>query len=106
MKASELKKYLTKLQSHKEVGDKWLDTVPREIQAVYFDNPYVDNLYSMFDVTMQLAFGKLYEDVRWFLYDWSAKNGRITMNDGTEYNIKSTDDYIDYLIAEHLVEND
>lgn len=104
MKAKILKDFILSIRENTIKGDSWLDSIPSEIQFSYFDNPYVMSIERNLMLTMQLALGELYEDVSWFLYEWNPNHGKITMRDGTEYNILGLDDYLQYLITEGLVD--
>lgn len=106
IKASELKTFLSKYRQDMERGDKWIYALPIDISAAFFDNKYIDSLYARESLSMQMLFGDLYEDISWFLYEWKPEHGEITMSDGTKYNIQNLDDYMAYLVSEHLVEND
>lgn len=106
IKASKLKTFLTKYRKEIEYGDKWLDKIPGDVNAAFFDNGYVNSVLSRETLAMEWLFGDLHEEISWFLYEWSLKNGKVVMPDGTKYNIKSLDEYIAYLVNEHLVEDD
>lgn len=94
----QLKKYDAKAEA-------WLDTVPREINSVFFDNPYVDALQHTKDLLLTTLFDKpLRDEVGWFLYEWSEEKDvslrTITYPNGSKYIINTLDDFVDYLVAD------
>lgn len=102
IKSTDLKSLLQYLlKSHKESHD-WIESLPREIQSVFYENTYVNNILLDHDRLLKFAVGDLYEDIQWFLYDW--KPGYEIQVNETKYVIKTLDDYIDYLETNGLIE--
>lgn len=103
MKAAELREFLVEYRKTQTKGQEWLDTVPRDINSAFYDNPFVESFYANNELLMRAAFGELYEDIYWFLEEWHPSIGKITMPDETSYDIQNVDDYILYLITEGMI---
>jgi hypothetical protein len=102
------KRLLTGLLKEKSKGDQWLDSVPGEVNSVFFDNPYVDSLQRSNTLLLQSLFeDTLLQEVEWFLYEWEADKPvefrTITYPDGSAVVIDTVDDFVNYLINEALV---
>ena len=106
IKASSMKAYLSRYKKLMEDGDKWLNKVPSDISAAFFDNDYVNSIENRQDLTMKMLFDDMYEDISWFLYEWNPSRGEVITAKGVKYNIKNLDQYISYLIKEHMIEDD
>lgn len=85
----------------KEEGDKWVKSLPREINTAFFDNPYVDSLESTINLLMKAAFSlDEQDDVEWFMDEWmsSVRSKELCwVIDGNEYHFSGIDDYIEFL---------
>jgi len=115
MNEQKFKELLTTLKDLNKKGDEWLDKVPSEINSVFFDNTYCDNLRRSTDALIHYIFDEtLVQELDWFLYEWSpekSENQRtiwITLNfdpnTNTAYIINDVDDFVRYLKAECEVE--
>jgi hypothetical protein len=99
------KELMLQLKNYEAKADAWLDTVPREINSVFFDNPYVDALHHTKDVLLSALFDKpLRDEVDWFLYEWAEDKDvslrTISYPSGPTYVINTLDDFVNYLLAE------
>jgi len=88
-------KIFRKLYAEQLRRDKWLDNVPSDINDVFFNNEYVDSLYSVNSLLMDEVFDEYAESVSWFLYEW--KPGYEVEVDGKTTKINNIDDYIDWM---------
>ena len=109
MKQTEFKQILSKLKDLDQGGNQWLSSVPREIDAAFFDNPFVDSLNRQNELLLQAVFGELYSEVEWFLYEFDPKAKEslrtITMADtGQKFVITDVDSFVQYLVATHQLE--
>jgi hypothetical protein len=93
----------------KDYGTKqseYLDTIPSDINQVFFDNTYVNLLQQQNDLLIDHLFGEFTEDVSWFLYEFEAGKSpgpHCRLADGTEYTYNTNEDYYEYL--KELYEN-
>jgi hypothetical protein len=109
MERLKFKALMSKLKKYEADADAWLDTVPREVNSVFFDNPYVDALQHTKDTLLDSLFEKpLCDEVDWFLYEWAADKDvalrTITYPNGSKYVINSVDDFVEYLVAEGMLQ--
>lgn len=82
-------------------GDAWLDKIPVEISAAFFDNPYADSLCKTIDLLTREVFTEPeIEDMDWFLVDWFFSQDLAAVLNGNEVAIHSIDDYINLLMNE------
>lgn len=93
---------IIELHNHHLRGSRWLDTVPPEINSVFFDNTYVDSLQQCLEIMMKAHFSdELLQELQWFLYEWDKDHPialrTITFPDNTTYIINNVQDYIEYL---------
>lgn len=105
LKASNTKALLLLMEKENKKIDDWVDTIPSDIDIAFCDNTYVNSLVTINLALIKELFGDLYDDVYWFLYECNERCYEITV-DGKVYNIHSVDDYINYLVSEHLIEDD
>lgn len=108
MERQKFKELMLKLKKYEAAADAWLDTVPREINSVFFDNPYVDALQHTKDILLDSLFEKpLCDEVDWFLYEWAENKDEalrtITYPNGTKYIINNVNDFVEYLVAEGML---
>lgn len=109
MNAVKFKTLVEQLKYSAERGDEWIDRVPREISAAFFDNPYVESLQFKVDLLIKTIFDDaLLHEVEWFLYEWAADKDEslrtITYPEGHKVVINNVADFCDYLIAEGYLE--
>jgi hypothetical protein len=105
MNKNEFKSLIKRLVKEYHLGDTWLDTIPSDINSVFFDNPYVDSLHRTNTLLMQALFDDaLLQEVQWFIHEWRADNDvslrTITFPDGSTCVINDVDDFVDYLVKE------
>lgn len=80
--------------------DEYLATLPQEFQQVVFDNTYANQASHQQDVLLKALFGDLYEDVLWFLYEFTpgkTAGPHVVTQDGTGYIFLTDEDYYTYL---------
>jgi hypothetical protein len=87
---------IVKLQTD---ADAWLDTVPREIKAAFFDNDYVNNLRMMIHLLMDQYFAEHVTSIEWFLYEWKpgSEIGYGDYGDTALTPIHNIDDMINWM---------
>lgn len=94
---------LTTLKQLDKVGSAWLDTVPADINSVFYDNAYVDALQRAKDTALQAVFRSpgANDEISWFLYEWDANKDvslrTITYVDGTTDIINTVQEFAVYL---------
>lgn len=108
MNRNQFKPLLEELQHQYQRGDAWLDTIPGDINQVFFDNTFVDSLQKSNTTLMKALFDKtLLQEVEWFLYEWQADKPKelrtITFPDGSTYVINDLNDFVEYLIKDGLL---
>jgi hypothetical protein len=106
MKSIDLKNLLLKLKESDSAGSTWLGSVPRDINDAFFDNEFVNCMHKHIADLQKVVFGSLYDDIGWFLYEWQPGYTIETSetNQARTYVINNIDDYIEYLLAENLIE--
>lgn len=78
----------------------YLDSLPHEFQELLQDNEYANCMHNQCDLLMQVVFKDYYEDVMWFLYEFTpgkTPGPHIVLLDGTEHTFRTDDDYFKYL---------
>jgi hypothetical protein len=108
MQKQKFKELMCRLKKYDAKADAWLDTVPPEINSVFFDNPYVDALQHTKDLLLETLFEKpLIDEVIWFLYEWAEDKDvslrTITYPDGRKFVINNLDDFVNYLQADGML---
>lgn len=108
MNPNDFRKLMIELRSAQARSDAWLDSVPREVNSVFFDNPHVDTLEQTKTVLLNALFdGALRQEVDWFLYEWGPEKDvtyrTITYPNGSTYTINNVDDFVAYLQADGLL---
>lgn len=101
MNFDQFKKIFTVLYTEHNLRQAWLDKIPTEINAAFFDNDYTNSLSKVNTILLeQLLSDKAFilEDIDYFLYEF-AKGGYIVTADGKEYKFESghnVDDILNY----------
>ncbi len=90
---------LTQLQSFKETGERWLEGVPAEVRAAFFDNPYVEQLHRKNTFLIESLFGAYQEDVLFFL---ESPAPWVVETQKGSYTMQSVQEFAKYLIQEGL----
>lgn len=85
-----------KLWDELQVRNAYFDTIPSDINAVVFDNKYVNSLDVSNALLMEKVFGDDIESVLWFLYEW--KPGDEVGFENQTKKIYSIDGYIDWIV--------
>ena len=85
------------IYKHTKDASNWLDTVPREVNTAFFDNPYIENHLIMVDMLINEVFGEHTPSILWFLYDWEP--GFVVRGSGCETDtvINNIEDYIKFM---------
>lgn len=106
MKATKLKKLLESFLKYQEKSDKWINSIPSEIVSGFFDNPYANSKEFQIELLISFIFDdlNLTDDVMYFLYDGFPKS--IEIIPGEKYEINDVNDFINYVVAEKLIEDD
>jgi len=89
-----------KLKDHETRMNQYLDSIPSDLNSVFFDNAYVNNLAMQRDALIEELFGDMAEDVYWFLYEFEAgktPGPHLQLADGTKYTFVTDESYYEYL---------
>jgi hypothetical protein len=103
MKASQIESLLNKFIILTKEQDKWIDKIPMEINAAFFDNPYVTAKGQQIDLLLDFIFGTWADDVSYFLYEPAPH--KITTSK-KEYVVNKVSEYVDYMVSEGFAEED
>ncbi len=91
-KVSDLKYFYDKTKE----ADEWLDTVPKDINAAFFENTYVGAYYDMVNYSMTKIFEDKLPAADWLIFEW--RKGFSVAFEGKEIEINSPEEYYAYLI--------
>jgi hypothetical protein len=83
-----------------QAQDNYLAKLPREFQELLFENEYANLQDTQRDQLMRTLFAEHYEDVMWFLYEFTAGKStgpHVISQDGTKYTFRNDNDYYTYL---------
>jgi len=89
-----------KLRELDNQGDKYIQTIPSDINSVFFDNIYVNALDMQKNILIESLFGDMAEDVKWFLYEFEpgkSPGPHCITAEGTAYTYQTDEDYYKYL---------
>lgn len=104
MTRTEMIQFLTIFQELNTEGDQWLDRIPLDVKNVFFDNKYINILYSKVNILLHLLFSEeLQAELDWFWYECPHSN-QITVDNKT-YTIQSIEDFVNYLSECQLIDN-
>ena len=103
MSASQTQELLSKIIDMEQKQEKWIESLPREISSVFYDNDYTEGLRTQINTLISFVFGDWSEDVGYFLYE-SAPHVITTQK--AEYTINNLKEYVDYMVAEGFCEDD
>lgn len=93
MKFETFKHFVEQIKGYEEQRQEYLDKIPSDINAAFFDNEYCNLSGLMFDEAMKAALTpELYEDVCWFLWDWKP-GFEISTPEGKKHVINNINDY-------------
>ena len=96
----ELIDVVRKLKDWDTEQSEYLDTIPPDINSVFFDNTYVGLMGKQKDLLIQHLFGEAAEDILWFLYEFTAGKSpgpHCILANGTEFTYTTNEDYYEYL---------
>jgi hypothetical protein len=90
---------LKKLKKLTKKSDAFVDSVPRCLREVVYDNDFSNAQGLMIDVLVNAFFEEFVEDCYWFLYEWKPGKDsvQIVTKAGTEFVIKTENDFYKYL---------
>jgi hypothetical protein len=75
----------------------YIDSIPKDIASVFFDNVYVNNIATSLDNTLETLLGvELFDEYTWFVWDW--KPGYTIEIQDHKYIINNIDDFMKYLV--------
>lgn len=90
--------------TQKTLRDKYLESIPRDIEEAFFDNAYANSLACVNDVLVRALFDEASEDVIWAIWECKFKGEEIIVPSNIElprvYKISSVDDYLEYVKKE------
>lgn len=95
-----------KLKQYDNEGQNWLNSLPSDINMVFFENGYVDSVCNARQELFAALFGIYADDVNWFLYEydpvrlnkiWTYENKGTPEEKETEWVIDSEESYYNYL---------
>jgi len=91
-------KLLVRLKKYLMNSNEFLDSIPNEISAAFFDNSHVNNVFTMVGELIKAHFGADAEEVFWFLYEWDGKEQTTVFDfNNKEHVVNSIDEYIEFL---------
>ena len=93
MSKAELFRKIYESRAH---ADQWLNSVPYEIRAAFFDNPYIGHYQALLDDVLRELFGEHWDAIEWFLYEWQP-GFAVWPGADNEIKIWNIDQYIDYM---------
>lgn len=79
----------------KQLADKFIDSLPRSINEAFFANEYTDAYNVISDTLMMEYFGRHWDSVYWFLYEW--KQGFMVGIYTADTVINNIDEYIEWM---------
>jgi len=107
LKATKLQTLLEHLRSLENEQSKFIDSIPSEVNTVFFDNTYVSCLHKQVSQLIEFSFDGLAEDVNYFLYEpYPQKIQTTQAGEVKNYSINSAADFIEYLVDMGQVEDD
>lgn len=99
------KTLLKRIFIENQKADKWIDTVPPQINSVFFDNPYIESHQKMVDLCVNHIFQDQEQEwAYWFLYDWGNNHSLALKIGGKEYTFDNADRLLDFLFSQQLIE--
>lgn len=96
----ELIKIVKQLKYLDNEMDAYMGTIPPDISSAFFDNTYVNSLFTQKELLINALFGDMAEDVSWFLFEFEAGKSpgpHCITKDGKEYFYHTDEDYYEYL---------
>lgn len=84
-------KIFRKLYQNQLDRENWLNSIPYEVQMVFWNTPYVDSYIRDRDMMMEYVFGEHLDAINWFLFEWQPGYEA----DGVP--IRDIDHYIEFL---------
>lgn len=97
------KELVRKLIKYNKQAEEWLDSVPKEIQPAFFDNPWSENHQRMIGTLIDYTFRdpEEHEWVCWLYYEWH--DGLTFSVHGVEYEPMSIEQAVDMVFGLGLV---
>lgn len=79
-------------------ADEYIDKVPNDLSIYIMDNTYANSLGIMIDRLLEAVFKDMYEEVSWFLYEFTPKDTpQIWLADKTPITLLCDEDFYEYL---------
>lgn len=98
MKYSDFVEIVVELDKQRELRDIWLDKLPGDINAAFFDNAYVNSLYKENSFLKEkLIPQELQFDVDWFLYEVDRERGSEAVQNGVVVIVKTREDFFELI---------
>lgn len=94
MTKTELLKQLRELQ---KVEDAYIDSLPQDICAAFYDNGYVNSIQKQNQLLIEEAFGDECELVYWFMWEW--KEGYSIKDQDVEFVFNTEAEFYIYFEA-------
>ncbi len=96
------------LHIENEKRSAWLNNIPTDISAAFFDNEYVNSLHKVIEFFInQIIPTDLQTDVSWFLYEVNYEHGsNATASDGTRHLVKTLSDFLTLVQIDYTFEEE
>ena len=93
------------LKEMQEKMEKYISSIPPDLNSVFFDNVYVNCLQVQTDRLIGEYFNEsnVYEDIFWFLHEFEAgktPGPHIIRKDGIKFTFETNEDFYKYLLLE------
>jgi hypothetical protein len=92
---------LKKIYTERKAIDGWLDSIPKEICAVFYDNPVIESEYKINAMLIKELYKEHAEEVSWLLYEW--KSGSVIKYKDIEYALYTIDQAITSIFNPELL---
>lgn len=79
----------------KQLADKFIDSLPTSINEAFFANEFADAYYRISETVMKEYFGRNWDSIAWFLYEW--KQGYMVGILTADTVINNIDEYIEWM---------
>lgn len=96
---TEKERLFREIYAEKIKGEAYINSIPRDIRDAIFDNGYVNGISRLNVELRRSVFGKHFDSIEWFLYEWEA-GYEVAISTGdarVEVKIESIDDYVTWM---------
>ena len=101
MTYEQFEKIFNMLIEQRDIGESFLNKLPYSISPAFFDNELVESLHITIDKLCESLFDpNLLQDINYFLYDYEF-GWHFSVN-YKEYNLKTTDDILEYFKEQYF----